>query len=212
MKTADLIKVIAQDAAAHRPSMTRRLILATVLGCATAALALVATIGVRPDIGAALGTWRFDAKLLTVALALSGAWFAVKYLSRPEAATAKAVQCMLAPLLVLAVAIGAELAMSPAPTWSGRAIGSNARLCLVAIIAFALAPLGLLLTAVREGAPRSPSLMGAATGLLAGCVGALFYAIHCPDDSPLFVALWYTPPVLLMAIVGAVLGRRVLRW
>ena len=41
---------------------------------------------------------------------------------------------------------------------------------------------------------------------------AAFYAAHCPDDSPLFVAAWYSLAVALVAAVGAATGRLTLRW
>lgn len=212
MKTDDLIKLIAQDAAAPRPSLERRLLTATVLGGLAAAAALLATIGIRPDVVSALGTWRFDAKLASVALTLLASWLAARRLSSPQADPAGAARYALAPLALLATTIIVELASSPSATWSARAVGSNSILCLFAIVAFAAAPFVILMAAMRTGAPRSPTLAGAAAGLLAGAIGALFYAIHCPDDSPLFVALWYSPPVLAMATLGAALGRPALRW
>lgn len=212
MKTDDLINAIAQDAGLRTAPMARRLIFAVGAGCTLAALALVATIGVRPDIWAALGTWRFDAKLLAVAAVLAGAWSATRHLSRPESETRTALFSVALPMLVLAFAVAAELLSTPAATWGLRAIGSNAKLCLVAILGLSLAPLAVLLTTMRAGAPRSPSLAGAVVGLLAGAIGALFYAIHCPDDSPLFVALWYTPPIAAMTAIGALIGKRMLRW
>jgi len=212
MKTEDLINAIAQDAAARTMPMSWRLIFAVGGGCVLAALALVATIGVRPDIWSALGTWRFDAKLLSVVAVLAGAWGAVRHLSRPQGDSRSALFSAALPMLVAVVAIAAELLSAPVATWGQRAIGSNAKLCLVAILGLSLAPLAVLLATMRAGAPRSPSLAGGAIGLLAGAIGALFYAIHCPDDSPLFVALWYTPPIAVMAATGAVLGNRMLRW
>jgi hypothetical protein len=212
MKTDDLITAIAQDAGARAMPMTRRLVAASGLACVLAAVALVATIGVRPDIWKALGTWRFDTKLLSVAAILLGAWYAARQLSRPEANARAALPGAALPVLVLVLAMGAELLSSPAETWGARAVGSNARLCLVAILGLAVAPLVVLLGTMRAGAPRSPSLAGAAAGLMAGAIGALFYAIHCPDDSPLFVALWYTPPILAMTALGAIAGSRLLRW
>jgi hypothetical protein len=38
------------------------------------------------------------------------------------------------------------------------------------------------------------------------------YASHCTDDSPLFVATWYTIATALMATIGALVGSRVLRF
>jgi hypothetical protein len=55
-------------------------------------------------------------------------------------------------------------------------------------------------------------MAGAVAGLLAGSLAATLYATHCVDDSPLFVALWYPPPIALATLVGAVAGHRMLRW
>ncbi len=212
MKTDDLINAIAQDAGARATPMARRLAAATGAGCALAGLALAGTIGVRPDIWSALVTWRFDAKLLSVAAVLAGALGAARQLARPEADTRGTLVYAALPVLVLILAVGAELVSTPAATWGTRAIGSNAQLCLVAILSLALAPLVVLLGTMRTGATHAPGLAGAVVGLLAGTIGALFYAIHCPDDSPLFVALWYTPPILALTAIGALVGKRVLRW
>ena len=65
---------------------------------------------------------------------------------------------------------------------------------------------------LRRGAPASPTLAGAAAGLLAALSGASLYAFHCFDDSPLFVATWYTLAALPMVAIGALAGHRLLRW
>ncbi|MEA2988814.1 MAG: hypothetical protein QOG83_1525, partial [Alphaproteobacteria bacterium] len=46
----------------------------------------------------------------------------------------------------------------------------------------------------------------------AGALGAAIYAAHCPDDSPLFIAAWYSIAIAVVAAVGAAAGRWVLRW
>jgi hypothetical protein len=73
-------------------------------------------------------------------------------------------------------------------------------------------PLAAALFCLRQGAPEHPARAGAATGLLAGAIGAALYATHCPDDSPLFVAAWYTLAIGIVAAIGAVSGSRLLRW
>ena len=65
---------------------------------------------------------------------------------------------------------------------------------------------------LRSGAPASPALAGAAAGLLAATAGATLYAFHCFDDSPLFVVTWYVLAALPVIALGAILGRRLLRW
>ena len=55
-------------------------------------------------------------------------------------------------------------------------------------------------------------LTGALVGLASAALGAALYALHCTDDSPLFVATWYGAAALLMTGIGAILGARLLRW
>jgi hypothetical protein len=84
--------------------------------------------------------------------------------------------------------------------------------CLASIPLLSMAPLAAMLVALRAGAPRSAGLAGAVTGLIAGGIGATLYATNCTDDSPLFVALWYPIAIALVALAGAVIGGRLLRW
>jgi hypothetical protein len=43
-------------------------------------------------------------------------------------------------------------------------------------------------------------------------MGATVFAMHCMEDSPLFVAIWYTLATGLMATAGRLIGRYALRW
>jgi hypothetical protein len=47
---------------------------------------------------------------------------------------------------------------------------------------------------------------------VASGIAATLYASHCTDDSPLFVATWYSLAIGMVALVGYVIGSRVLRW
>lgn len=212
MKTDDLINAIAQDAAASLPSVAVRMAIALAIGGLIAVVLFSHVLGVRPDIAGALQTWRFTTKLVIVLACFLAALWATARLARPDADRRKALAALCLPIAMLALAIGWELATSPADTWTARAIGSNSRLCVASITALSVAPLVALLAALRAGAPQSPALAGAAAGLLAGGLAATLYAVHCVDDSPLFVALWYTSAVALVALIGAVAGYRALRW
>ena len=48
--------------------------------------------------------------------------------------------------------------------------------------------------------------------MLAAACGATLYAFHCFDDSPLFVATWYSLAAIPVVAVGALAGYRFLRW
>jgi len=63
-----------------------------------------------------------------------------------------------------------------------------------------------------QGAPTNLTLAGAIAGLVAGALGAAAVVVHQTGDSIPFIALWYGGPVALCALVGAILGPRLLRW
>jgi hypothetical protein len=48
--------------------------------------------------------------------------------------------------------------------------------------------------------------------MVAGCLSAAGYALHCVDDSVPFVALWYGGTIALCTFAGWMLGPRLLRW
>ena len=93
-----------------------------------------------------------------------------------------------------------------------RAIGSNAIFCAICVPLLSIAPMIGLFYALSRAAPANARLAGFVAGLCAGGIGAAAYAAHCTDDSPLFVAVWYSMGVVLMGAVGALLGSRYLRW
>jgi hypothetical protein len=61
-------------------------------------------------------------------------------------------------------------------------------------------------------APTRLGLAGAAAGLFAGGVGATVYGLYCEETAAAFVVVWYSLGMLACAALGAVVGRRLLRW
>lgn len=116
------------------------------------------------------------------------------------------------PAAVLLAAVVAELVVLPAGAWGSNLIGTNAALCLITIPILSLTPLVAIMLAMRNGAPRYPVSAGASAGRLAAAIGALLYGLHCFDDSPLFVATWYTLATIPVVVMGAMAGRLTLRW
>ncbi|RUW66500.1 NrsF family protein, partial [Mesorhizobium sp. M4B.F.Ca.ET.049.02.1.2] len=147
----------------------------------------------------------------TIALGVS-AFGLIRALSSPGAPTARATAWMaLAPALV-GVAVILELFAVPRAEWGTRLVGSNMMICMAFIPLIGLGPLAVFLWVLRHGAPTRPVLAGAGAGLLAGGLSATFYAAHCFDDSPLFVATWYTLAVVILTGLGALGGRFFVRW
>jgi hypothetical protein len=211
MKTDRLIDALVADGTPRGRPMRWTLAAALLVGGLVSLVLFLATLGVRTDIGPALGTWRFELKVGLVLLALGLAFSLCLALWRPVMPAHPGRRLLpLAALAVLAIAI--ELSVLPSASWASRLVGSNALVCLVAIPALAIMPLAAVLAILRSGAPASPALAGGASGLLAAAVAAALYAFHCFDDSPLFVVTWYGLATLLVVALGAVVGRRLLRW
>jgi hypothetical protein len=211
MKTDDLIAALSADAPAHRP-LRRLFAAAAILGALIAFPLFMLTLGPRPDIHQAMHTVRFDFKfVVTIVLAVT-AFFVVRDMARPEVRHSRMRPLLLLAPALLAVAVAIEMMAVPSGLWMPRLIGHNMRFCTTMIPVFSIAPLALMLWVLRLGAPQHPMRAGAVAGLVAGGIGATFYAAHCFDDSPLFVAAWYTLAIAFVAAAGALLGRKLLRW
>ena len=211
MNTESLIATLTADAASGpRRSLARDLSLALVGGAAAAVAMMAVTLHPRPDIALVDHDPRFLFKFaVSFALACPAAWLAWRA-ARPQT-TPRLASLMIAPvLLILACAI--ELYVMPSSTWAPRALGSNAIYCAICVPIFSIAPMAGLFYALSRAAPANARLAGLVAGLCAGGIGAAAYAAHCTDDSPLFVAIWYSLGVAFMGVVGALLGPRFLRW
>jgi hypothetical protein len=118
----------------------------------------------------------------------------------------------LIPAGILAAGIASEMMLPQRVPMMTRLIGSNSRICMTAIPLLSLPLLAGALIGLRHGAPSRPALAGALAGLLSAGLAATLYASHCTDDSPLFVATWYSIAAALVTAVGALAGSRVLRF
>lgn len=210
MRTDDLIRGFAMDAAAHsRPidhQWWRWLLLGSIIAIAGFALSL----GFRPDISQVRADPRFLFKFVgTLSLALP-AIFLVRRAARPGAALP--LRWLLLAPLVMAGAVIFELISVPSSKWMERLVGSNAVVCLISIPILALPLLIAGLIVLRNGAPTNAKLSGFLAGLMAGGLGATLYAAHCTDDSPLFGVTWYTLSIAIVALMGVYAGHRLLKW
>jgi hypothetical protein len=211
LKTAHLIDLLAQDAPV-RWKLRSRLAMAFAVGAVIAAVVFALSVGVRPDMSVASHTMRVQFKFLFALTLVGGAAGAVARVGRPDATPGPWAFVLVAVPVLLALAVLAELVVTPAPSWVPRLIGENSVYCLAILPALALAPLGCLLFALRESAPAQPGLAGAVAGLAASGVATVLYASHCPDDSPLFLAVWYSSAIAIVVAAGYLAGARLLKW
>lgn len=211
MKTEDLISALAADGK-QRTNLSRSLLVGLVVGALIAGVAFFAILGFRHDIDSAMRTTRFLFKF-AVTLSLAAAAIVVVWrIGRPGVPLALAAWALAIPVLLLGMGVMMEMRMTPETTWMPRMVGKNSLHCLISIPAFSVPTLAALLYALRDSAPPNPAMAGAVAGVVSAGVAATYYASNCMDDSPIFVATWYTLAVMIVAAVGALLGWRLLRW
>jgi hypothetical protein len=204
MDTDQLIRSLAADNTHRAPRVGAMLTMALLVTAPLSILIFATFLGVRPDVMSAMHNPFFDMKFaVTLSLAIPAIIISL-HLSRPEALMRGWGWLLLLPVGLLAVAIGSEAMMAPAMPMTMRLVGKNSRWCMLAIPAMSLPLLAGALFGLRHGAPSRPAL--------AGALAATFYASHCTDDSPLFVATWYTIATAAVTAIGAAVGSRVLRY
>jgi hypothetical protein len=211
MQTTDLIQRLATDL---RPLPARAALMRIVAGLfGGGILALVAILLVLgTDLAEAAFTtafwmkWAYGFALVGIAL-----WLSLRF-ARPERASGRSLFALAVPFLALAAVAIAEVAGTPSGQRVQVWLGSSALVCPWLIGSLAVPLFVGVLWAFRKFAPTQPRLAGFSAGALSGAVAAVLYSIHCPETAASFVATWYSLGILLPALVGLVIGPRVLRW
>ncbi len=212
MDPDQLIRTLAADHDHRARPVGLVLTLALLAAAPLSSLIFFSVLGIRPDVMIAMHNPFFDLKFaVTLGLAIPAIAIGL-HLSRPEASLQGWAWLLVIPVALLAAGISGELMLPQRLPMMTRLVGQNWRVCLTAIPLMSLPLLIAALIGLRHGAPARPALEGAMAGLLSAGLAATLYASHCTDDSPLFVATWYTIATASVAIVGAIAGSRVLKF
>ena len=212
METDQLIKTLAADNPHRARPVSHVLAMALLAAAPVSILMFVAELGVRSDVRTAMHNPFFDLKF-AVTLALAAAAITISlHLSRPEASLRGFVWLLAIPPLLLIAGISGEMMMPQRLPMMTRLIGHNSRVCMSAVPLMSLPLLAASLIGLRHGAPSRPAVAGARAGLLSAGLAATLYASPCTDDSPLFVATWYTLATAIVTAIGALVGSKLLRF
>jgi hypothetical protein len=211
MNTDDLIEALARDPApAETPKHGERATFTVLLGTAAALVLLLLFWGVRPDIvnkmPIVIAKAGFSAFLAAAAAPL------LLRLARPGRPVGWRTGLLGLALLGGVIAASVALFATPAAERMAAWTGGGFPWCLLIIPTLAAPIAAGLMWLLRSMAPTQLELTGAAIGGVAGGLGAMVYALYCPVDSAAFVATWYSVAIGLCAVVGALIGGRILRW
>ncbi|MGR4869671.1 NrsF family protein [Variovorax sp. LARHSF232] len=213
MKTDDLISLLATGVQpVPRRAATRRLGFALLAGLPLAALFMLTQFGLRRDLVQAMFWPMLWVKILFPFFIAWGGFVLAQRLARPGVRAGRAWIVLVAPVLFI-WAMGA-LSWFGAPSGQRMVLllGETWRTCVFNIALISVPVFVAAVIAMRGLAPTRPVLAGAAVGALAGGAGATVYALHCPEITAPFLAVWYVLGMLVPVAVGAVLGPRLFRW
>lgn len=212
MKTDDLIRALAADRETAGPAPSLALSLAGAVGFVLSALLFMWLVPLRPHLGEAMRTFPFVLKPIEMGILVVVSAVAVVRLAKPGAPFARTLAVAAAVPAIMVAAVAMELTQVPRAEWMVKLAGAHWYLCVFNMVLLSLPILAALLFGLRLGAPTRPALAGAGAGLLSGALAASLYIAHCPDDSPLFVAAWFTLAIAIATGIGAMAGSRILRW
>lgn len=213
MKTDDLISALSAELdPVPRRAVGGRLALGLGIGLAFSAALMVLWLGVRADLMPAMMTgpfWMKFAYAFSVAVLGFGL---IDRLARPDGEGGIFGPMILAPLgVMIALAAWQLIGLSHAERMV-LMMGSSAQVCARNIVVLSLPVFVGLFWSLRALAPTRLTFAGAVAGCLAGAAGTFIYAFHCTESAAPFVAIWYTLGIAAMGLLGALLGRLMLRW
>ena len=213
MKTEDLISVLSTGVEpVHRGLVNRSVGVALALGALAALAAVLVGLGVRADLTTPRAVIFLVLKLAFALGTVGAASVYLTRLARPGGERRISIGLAAVPFAAIMLLAAISLGQAPSSHWDKMMMGGQWLECLLSIPIIAVAPFAVIIWAVRKAAPTNLVRTGAFSGLVAGGVSAVAYALHCTDDSLPFVALWYGGTIVLCTLAGAVLGPRLLRW
>lgn len=213
MKTDELVAMLAaNEEKADSRYVGKRFALAMAAGLAGASLLMVALLGVRHDLAQAIATSQFWLKVSFPVALIFATLSMTTRLARPGRSAGTggiALGLMLSGFWLGGLT---ALAAAPAELRISLMLGGTWKVCTSCIVMLSMPALASLFWVLRDMAPTRPRQTGASAGLLAGAQGLLVYCFHCPETALPFWAIWYSLGMLMPTVLGAALGKVLLRW
>ena len=213
MKTDDLIDILSTNV---EPVDHRQIVRNIGMAVAAAAAAVVGIVffvlGPRAGLTTVAAFIPALLKAAVTASILVPASIYLIRLARPGGERKSSAILVALPFIAVMLLAVLSLTFAPSYHWSGYILGHQWLECLISIPLIAIVPFSVIVWAVRQMAPTDLARTGAFAGLVAGCLSAIGYAIHCADDSVPYFALWYGGTIALCTFAGWKLGPKLLRW
>jgi hypothetical protein len=213
MKTDALISLLATSAQpVPTHAVGRRFAIALGMGLPLATVLMLVTLGLRSDLAVAATALAFWMKLVFAACLAVAGLVVTERLSRPGVPVGLAWAAVAAPVLALWLTAAIALFSAAPERRLDLVLGDTWAYCPFNIAMLSVPLLAATFWCMKDLAPTRLALAGASSGLLAGALGALVYALHCPESAAPFLGVWYVLGIAIPTLAGALLGPRLLRW
>lgn len=210
--TSTLIARLSSDAAAPTAVCTPRywaVRLVAVLAAYGIGLQLF-YLGFRPDLATLWSQPLFVAEILLLALVICTSILAGILAMYPD--SYQRPKLLVLPYLAFALLVlllGFELTQAPATALSMTVREMECATCIAMVSIF---PSALMFAVLRKGATIHPFRAGSFAVLTASAMGCLGLRLEEVDGSLMHLVISHYLPTLVFAVVGAVIGKRLLRW
>lgn len=173
---------------------------------------IVAFMTPRPDLHQQLASTVYLGEIISLALIILSTSVVAVWLCYPDIRQKPMVLSL--PLLPVAAftalsfyrILHPEMTLIPPPE---QVKGMDCALC---VTSFALVPGFWMFRLIRLHATVLPWLAGAMSFIASASIGLLALKLVEPNDSILHLLTWHVSPMVLLAIMGAALGKKYLSW
>ncbi|MBI1171011.1 DUF1109 family protein [bacterium] len=211
MKTDDLIARLAVE---PPPQPLRPAVMALTIATAIVVPTVVylCVLGMRPDLSPAWSNPVVPFKTVLPLLICGLSLTLLLRLARPEARPGLLPIGYIVPVAsAVALWVGAYILRAPADRFAEVGMGSVAE-CMGGVLSLSAVPSLVALRALRRGASTQPGLSATLAGLTASSGAAAGYSLFCTRDNPLFFVTWYGIAILVVTLLTARYGKRMLSW
>lgn len=218
--TNDLIAQLAQESKPATPAIKPGQLVAVLLGVLLVyAIGAQIYLGLRPDLINRLTDFWYNAEITTLwFLILTSAYAGVVAMS-PDALQKPIVLKL--PYIVLAALIvilgyqlitNGELTSHPLGSIMQKVIDTHGMACSICIALLSMLPSAFVFAILKKGASVRPLMSGSFAVFTAAGIGCLTLRLGEPNDSLIHLIQWHYLPTLLFAIIGAWMGKWLLKW
>jgi hypothetical protein len=181
----------------------------TFAGCFIA----VSFLGVRPDFESKFSDLLFLAEYGSIFLASAFSALAVLMLRRPDLRF-ETTALNIGRTAIALMAIYAIYAAFNATTegLSHELFSPHGNYCGIRIALISLIPSFFILRHLKRCAPTHPAHVGAFAIFSIASLASLSARIFCNVDTPAHLLIWTFSPVLLLSLIGAFVGHKLLKW